>query len=329
MEKKILTNSALTAFKICPKKYELQYVRGYVPAKDSEALYFGKLMHAGLEAWGKKARQLQAAYDAVYDLAQGGKTDEFTYYKALALLEGYHNLYQNEPFEIVSPEQQFRAPILNPETMRESTLFDMMGIMDCVIKRKGTDRIMIKETKTTGDSIENPASDYWRKLSMDPQVSAYYIGAEALGHKVDGCLYDVIKKPGISPYKATPADKRQYKKDGTLYASQREKDESPEEYYERLKADIAERPTFYYARKEVPRSQNDLAEYMDDTWQAAQSIRFFENKGKFPRYTNACVGVFGRCKYFEVCAGAATLDDPGLFRKEENPHQELKLGETV
>ena len=52
------------------------------------------------------------------------------------------------------------------------------------------------------------SSDVCSSDLIDGQVSGYYVGASTLGYEVDVCLYDVIRKPTIRPYKATPEESR-------------------------------------------------------------------------------------------------------------------------
>jgi hypothetical protein len=319
----MLTNSSLTTLKTCPRKYQFHYEQGYVPTRESEPLYFGKLMHEGLDFWSKNGRDIEKSVEHIENYwSQGAIKDEYLLAKAVALLRGYHDRYKGDGLETVKSETPFQAPLLNPESGRESNLFYLGGILDRLVRKNG--RLKILETKTTSEDIF-PESDYWRKLGMDSQVSGYYIGAEVItGEKPETCIYDVIKKPGISPKRATPIEDRKYKKDGTLYATQREKDETPQEYFDRLTADIAERPQFYFARREVPRSASDLYEYLDDAWMLSQTLRTFQLRKKFPRHTNSCVSVYGQCSYFKVCSGQCNIDDSTQFTKVEKVHREFE-----
>lgn len=323
MEKQLLTNSSLTAFKTCPKKYELAYIKGIVPVQDSEPLFFGSLLHAGLEEWATRKKgdpsRVDAALVRMNDIYQkSGWQDEYLLYKAFALLRGYDAVYENEPYEVVVAELQFVAPVINPETAQVSRTYDMAGKMDRLIK-DANGRIVLLETKTTGEEIEDPASDYWRKLAIDSQVSTYYLGAEASGYKIETCIYDVIRKPTIRP--------KQVGKE--IDPKDPKRTETPKEYYDRLVKDIEERPNFYYARREVPRTASDLSDHLFDVWQTAQTIRTYENKGKFPRYTSSCVTTRGRCPYFEGCIGQASFDDPSKFKKKAEKHQELTREEAA
>lgn len=322
-DRQILTNSSLSTFRACPRKFQIQYEMGYRPVKEAEYLSFGKLMHRGIEVWSKD-HKLKDAITAIYDMAE--KTailDEFLVAKAHALMEGYHAKYWDEPYVMVAVEKQFFAPVLNPETARESQNFVNSGVLDGLLQKIGSKNYTLKEIKTTSENIEDPTSDYWLNLQIDSQVSHYYLGAEALGFPVETCLYDVCRRPALQPYKATPLDKRNYKKDGTLYASQRDRDETVEEFFQRIKLDIELFPNKYYARREVPRLKTDLEDYMEDEWQIAQTIRTFQKKGKFPRYTRSCISLYGTCPMFPVCTGRASLEDTTLYKKVDSVHQEL------
>ena len=179
-------------------------------------------------------------------------------------------------------------------------------------------RRLVVEHKTTSSDI-GPGSAYWAKLTLDTQVSAY-LGAH---EGVEGMLYDVIRKPSLRPYKATPPADRKYTKAGALYASQREADETPEEFAVRLRADISEDPNKYYQRGVVVRLPDEAAEAARDTWLVAGSIRESMRLNAWPRNPGACDSYGRTCDYWSVCAGQARLDDNALFRTADSAHEEL------
>lgn len=316
----ILTNSSLKTFRECPKKYDLHYEQGYERTETPEYFRFGSIWHAGLEAWHKSDRNLEITLAAMLK-ELGDAPDEFMYAKLMALMEGYHEKYKSEPYESVASEQEFKSPVINPETGRASQLFIYKGIIDNLYSN-AIKRIIIKESKTTSDDI-SLESDYWRKLGMDSQISSYWLGAEALGYKVESILYDVVRKPGIMPLKATPIENRKYKKDGVLYASQRDADETPQEFYERCKAEITPNPDKFYARREVPRSESDLVEHMTDVWLTGQTINSYRKLGKWPRNVNSCMTITHTCEFWRYCSGQASLEDPSLYKKSMQKHREL------
>ena len=185
------------------------------------------------------------------------------------------------------------------------------------------------EHKSSSEDIEL-GSDYWRRLRLDTQVSKYFVGARALGYDVAKCLYDVVRRPAFERKMATPIESRKYTKptktDPTprLYANQRETDETVAEYFDRVAEDIRANPSYYFARGFVTRLDRDLREWEYDTWKTAARIRSGEEDEHYPRNPDAC-GLYHRnCEYMPVCAGEASLDDPGLYRRAGVKHEELE-----
>jgi hypothetical protein len=188
--------------------------------------------------------------------------------------------------------------------------------------------IYIQEHKSSGEDI-TPGGDYWPRLTLDPQISMYIEGAEALGLQVDGVEYDVLRKPGLRPLKATPVESRQYTKPSKkepiprLYASQRDRDETPEEYGARCLAAIAEDPDKYYQRRIIVRLHQDRIDAQADVWNTALGIRNARHLNVWPRNPDSCKQWGRTCDYFSVCTGLASINDPLLFKKEERAHEEL------
>lgn len=308
-----LTNSMRNKFASCHRAFKFCYEDMKRPIKTSDALNFGTAMHQLLECYWLNA---EAEFPNV--------DDEYTAMTLKALFEGYRNRweeYDRNTYETICTERAFKAPLMNPETGGISKTFHLAGKIDALAKEKATGKVVIVEHKTTGQDI-GPGSDYWRKLPIDGQVSGYYVGAEAIDYPASKCLYDVIRKPTIKPYKATPEDKRKYNKDGSLSKACREFDETPDEWYERLTADIASRPDYYYARIEISRSDNDLMEYLFDMWAVSREISDAERMNRWSRNPQAC-SVFGTCEYFGVCTGEQDIDDVTLFRTAERANEEL------
>lgn len=308
-----LTNSMRNKFASCHRAFKFCYEDLKRPIKTSDALNFGTAMHQLLECYWLNA---EAEFPNV--------DDEYTAMTLKALFEGYRNRweeYDRNTYEAICTERAFKAPLMNPETGGISKTFHLAGKIDALAKEKTTGKVVIVEHKTTGQDI-GPGSDYWRKLPIDGQVSGYYVGAEAIDYPASKCLYDVIRKPTIKPYKATPEDKRKYNKDGSLSKACREYDETPDEWYERLTADIASRTDYYYARIEISRSDNDLMEYLFDMWAVSREISDAQRMNRWSRNPQAC-SVFGTCEYFGVCTGEQDIDDVTLFRTAERANEEL------
>jgi len=253
-------------------------------------------------------------------MAQNG-TDPYTLARAEVMLRGYDARWSSDRHEVLAVEAQFEAPLVNPDTMAASRTWVLGGKLDVLVRDELGRNLIVEHKTTSGDA--SPGSDYIKRLRLDGQISTYYRGAEALGHPVDGCLYDVLVKPALRPLKATPEESRKYTKDGRLYANQRDVDETPEEFRARLIDAIAEDPNRYFLRAEVVRLEAEMTEAMADTWGIGRSLRENELAGRFPRNPDACVRYGRTCEFFPVCTGEASLTDPALYELKKVLHPEL------
>ncbi len=185
-------------------------------------------------------------------------------------------------------------------------------------------RARIVEHKSSSEDV-GPGSAYWRRLTLDGQVSTYFVGTRALGYEPVGVLYDVAKRPALRPLKATPVESRKYTAKGFLYANQRETDETPEQFADRLRNDIAENPEKYYQRGTVVRLEKEETAAAKDTWNLARWIREVQLEADpeaWPRNPEACSPYGSTCEFMPVCLGEASVDDPSRYRKGAE-HEEL------
>lgn len=319
----LLTESRQKTQRRCQREEQLRYQLGYVPCSSSDALRFGALFHFGLEAWWLATVDRLAAGLAAFAEHASEGLDQFELVRAEELLRGYDARWGDESYETIAVEAEFRTPLVNPESNGLSKTFERAGKID-VIAYDPTRRKVIVEHKTSGEDISS-GSSYWARLRMDGQVSGYFRGAESLGHAVEECLYDVIGKVGLKPYKATPLESRKYlKSDPTkLHANQRERDETPEEYRARVREHIATHPDDYYQRAPVVRLESEMRAYDLETWQQAVQMRDAQRLGIAPRNPDACTRFGSVCGYFDVCSGAAALDDESRFKRLAWAHPEL------
>ena len=182
--------------------------------------------------------------------------------------------------------------------------------------------IYVCEHKTTTDNL-GLGSTYWRMLTLDNQISTYVTGAKSLGHDVDGVLYDVLRKPALRPLMATPVESRKYKADGSLYANQRDRDETPAAYRDRCMAVIAEEPDRHYQRGVVVRLESEERDAANDAWQTAEQIRLSTNSERWPRNVSACRQYSRMCEFWDGCSGVASFDDTSRYVVGE-AHSELE-----
>lgn len=317
----IITQSAARNFRGCQRAYQYRYELGYRPTAIAAPLAFGKLIHAALEAWSDVDPEMRLAEA----LSAISKSDAEPIDKVIAdeLMRGYDARWLGVNIGYIADEATFETALTNPVSGRDSRTWRLAGKLDKVVSR--ADGVWIMEHKTSGQSIE-PGSVYWQKLQLDTQISTYLVGANALKYNPLGCIYDVIGKPRIRPYKATPIEDRKYTKAGALYANQRAEDESIEDFRARLRADIADKPDRYYQRGEVFRTEEENREAACDLWQIAHNIRDCQLSGTWPRNPDNCWKYERACDYWPVCVGECSIEDPIRYRKSETPHEELKEG---
>lgn len=309
----LITNSRLRAFRRCPRYHQHAYVDLVRPIEQSYALRFGTLIHLGLEAYWKATEwKLSHAFKAM----QAVESDEFELIKAEELLRGYSIRWADDGWQTILVEHEFSVPLTHPATGEEFPA-KLGGKLDALASKDG--RVYVVEHKTSSEEI-GPGSAYWQRLTLDSQVSTYLKAAKDLGHDPSGVLYDVLFRPSIEYRKATPEEKRKYTKTGKLYANQRDIDESPEEYRQRLREDIADDPDSYYQRGTVVRTESEEREAHFDLWSWAEATL---RGGYQPRNTEACKTVYGVCPYISVCSGVDSLSNVLKFRKCDRENEEL------
>lgn len=356
----LLTVSEMRCHGNCPREHHIRYDLGYRPVESPAYFRFGTLMHGGLETWSIH-QSSHESHEALLELALAtirrlhtcAKRDEELDYelvKAEELMRGYHFRWYDDATIFLEVEKQFVTDLINPETGAASRTYELGGKIDGIAevveghpsRRPGIYNV---ERKTTSDDI-GLGSDYWRQLRLDAQVSTYAVGAESLGYDVIGTIYDVIRKPGIRPSQVPIRDddgvkivldrdgQRVRTKDGKKWRETGDSEqgytlqtrsETPEEYRARLREDIAANPDKYYQRGTVVRFEEEMRDAAFDAWQTAKTIADGRRLGRHPRKSWSCRRFGGMCGFFDVCTGAASLDDATRFRKLDNVHEELSL----
>jgi hypothetical protein len=214
-----------------------------------------------------------------------------------ALLRGYFDVWCDSPLKMIASEIEFALPLRNAKGRKTKSY--IAGKIDGI--GRWNNELAVVEHKTTSDNIE-PGSDYWRHLSFDQQISLYYFAAPQLGFNVATVLYDVIRKPTI----------------------RLRKNETPAEYGVRLAADIAERPAYYYCRREIPRLRADLEQAIEEVRQMDSKLRHAERHNAYPRNDRVCRKP-NRCEFFNLCCNGydPAAGVPSGYVQLTTPHPEL------
>jgi hypothetical protein len=155
-------------------------------------------------------------------------------------------------------------------------------------------RLALIEHRTCSEDIA-PDSEYWARLRFNLQIYQYVLAARALGWDVALVIYDVTRKPSI----------------------RQKQTETVEQYGDRLAADTRERPEFYFARREVPILDQDVAEFEVQRLALSKQILFSRAAARaarrpehaWPRNCGAMTCRF--CEFEGFCMQNVSVD-PGL-----------------
>jgi len=334
----VITKSRLAAYNLCARYHSYVYNLGYRSILPRELAEWGTLFHAGLDAWWSTYARTTAEEPPLDGMALANALaafaklrselpalDDTAIAKAEIMMAAYDARWAPtmHEWEVLGVEVEFITTIPGRKRLR------VAGKLDKLLRRRATGEIFYGEHKTTGADL-SAGSTYWSRLRMDPQVSIYFGGCRELGHEPVGCLYDVIDRPAQKLFKATPVELRKYtkataKEPSRLYSTQRENDETVEEFRARLGALIAENPDAYFARAEVVRLETELEESARDVEAVALQIRDSASADYAPRNPNACFLYNRPCDFLDACSGVASLDDGTKFTRIANVHPELSL----
>ena len=196
-------------------------------------------------------------------------------------------------------EHQFEVALRNSKGS-SSKRHRLSGVLDGVWQKgehpDHPGEVVLGEWKTA--SIVN--QDYIQRLEIDFQVSTYLWAASQLfGEPVRSVVYRVVKKPTI----------------------RQRKEESVDEYSERVRLDYLERPDHYFFEELVTRTDEQLERWREQAWAIHQRIMQIKGGGvPAIRNTQSCVSR-GRCPYFDLCVGAV---DENAFKQLPTKHREIK-----
>lgn len=104
-----------------------------------------------------------------------------------------------------------------------------------------------------------------------------------------------------------------------LHKGQRDTDETPAEFYNRIVEDIATRPDDYYARPVVARSATDMVRSRASILDTIRLAKVAETFGAFPMNDQSCFAYNSRCAFFGACTGVEDIGDRNRFPLRTKP----------
>jgi hypothetical protein len=251
--------------------------------------------------------------------------------KCRGLIAGYHARWDAAPIEPIAVEHVVTSPLYNIATGKQSRTFLIAGKLDVIAKRNG--RLLVIDHKTTSDSIEDPNEPYWRQLVVESQPSHYMWLQHMNGEHVNEAMWDVVRKPGISPKQISAKDQSRIVSEGKYFEMEllssdlqqmiNSGRESLDMYSARLAHDCTvERPDWYFARRTVPRLDIELNEYAGELWDASKEIISARANNRWGRSPEACMHKHSPCKFLGICSGH-DAPDSDRWTSKNSVHAEL------
>jgi hypothetical protein len=254
--------------------------------------------------------------------------------KCRGLLHGYDARWRESAYVPVNVERLVTSIFVNPETRASSRTFSLAGKIDVLASHHG--RTVLVDHKTTSQEIADPASPFWRQLTVEGQVNHYLLLLWLNGEKCDEAMWDVMRKPAISPKAITKTDCK------AILASQRDgkypyfdrwvtiekpatwdQRETLEMYEARLAHDCTfERPDWYFQRRTIPRLDAEIIEYAHELWNHGQEIIHTRATKRHDRNSGACMLYGAPCKFLGICSGHDRPDSAN-WQPKATVHGEL------
>jgi hypothetical protein len=277
--------------------------------------------------------QLEAAYRAIDTYI--GNTQDLSILliaaKCRGLMAGYEQRWKDSPYRITAVEEMVESDLWNPETERKSRSFRVAGKIDA--RAAHGDRLVMIDHKTTSDDIADPAAPFWRQLMVEGQPSHYMLIEWLNGRKVDDAVWDVMRKPGISPKGITKAEAKlavmtheycgRTMSDDSILSVNADGRETLEMYEARLAQDCTSiRPEHYFQRRSVPRMDAEIHEYAVELWEHSQEMLHVLRLDRRARNSGACMNYNRPCEFLGICSGFDTPESD-KWKCKENIHSEL------
>lgn len=253
--------------------------------------------------------------------------------KLRGLLRGYDARWGAQQLVAHEIEVTVTSDLFNPATGAKSRTFMMAGKKDLLMEESG--RLWLMDHKTCSEDIADPNAAYWRQLTVEGQHLHYALLEHLNGRKIEGAVWDVTRKPSISPRQISKADmsdlaatKRYFGMDLTNEQIAEVRDtgrESFDLYEYRLAWDaISVRPEWYFQRQRIARMDNDLLEYSSELWGHTQDLLIARRENRWPRNSGACMNYGRACKFLGICSGQ---DEPtsDKWKNKEWVHNELPI----
>lgn len=253
--------------------------------------------------------------------------------KCYGLLRGYDARWSDVRFRVLAVETLVTSDLWNPATDCRSRSFTLAGLLDVRAIYEQDDKLVIVDHKTCSEDISDPNAAYWRQLIVENQPRHYELLEWLNGRRADYALWDVVRKPSISPKKLTASEAKaavatriyfsHRLTDDDVMAVNADGRETLRMYSSRLAHDCTvERPSWYFQRRPIALLESDLLEHAGDVWAHGQDILTARRTNRWLRNPGACMMFGSPCKFLGICSGYDTPES-GNWKRREWLHPEL------
>ena len=279
-----VSNSSLSTYHSCPKKWYWNYVEGLKPRKVASALTLGLVIHEAQDRY-FKSESIQSirtwinkTYDDAISQAPWEDQEELFLGQKTALGMFLNFPYTQLTFQQIQSEREFKVQ-LDTDVM-------YIGRADGLVMLNN--RWWVREIKTSGENI----SMFQKRAAVSSQATGTTWALEELDNiEIQGCLFEYCRKPKL--IKKMSEDMYQFGE--RIYL----------DYCDARKRDT------YFIRYTTYRSPVDIAIWKNDALKTAYRIQRSVKEDDFPRNTGSCYQFNKECPYFRIC-------------REENPSQMVK-----
>lgn len=304
-----ITQSFIKTFQSCRLLTYLAYVKGWTPINDPIYFRHGHAFHYVLEhayRYGEpvskdeiraithyyftKWREEQPT-DPSPEIEEENRTIQRL---AEIILPIYFGINSDDfKHEWIRTEQTFEIPCTS--TGQKTYL---RGRWDGVFRDEKTNQIKLMDHKCLSIIAQ---SELEQLLPWDTQLNLYALAALQYYEMPKSVIFNILRRPRKT-----------------------KKDESNEEWLDRIKTKVYKDPLSFFTRLEIPFNENQLLEWSSTQLSAQMyEIEHWEEKDYpiYPYNEQAWFGKYGRSPYFQIIESGNTLG----FYQRSNPFPELEI----
>ena len=245
---------------------------------------------------------------------------------------------QEVPFDLPLHEPLTGMPVPTERVIRRGKIDEIVRWQGCLgnLERKSTSRGIGPDSDYWERSRKDTQVSMYALAFADMRehgLAEYGIEVQP-GERVGNTIYDVWHKPTIKPKKLSQKDTATLIETGeycgqpfeveevadqvqgvlvyTVNGQRVEADlgksgkpaiqETPGMFAARLLADIQERPEFYFARREIVRTDAELARFRGELFNIYQAMKAYSENGCWFENESQCRATFS-CAYIPICYG--------------------------